>query len=173
MRIVEDYCRININDCYPNYCDLSKKQRENIKFMKESLKNKEYVKVSFDEWEFDINLAHTKTNFGGVRNWYVCPVCKKKYSILYFDKEQEKCACRKCLKLTYNLTANSHKKSYYISKLCKSWAIVDILNATTNKSAKQKRKLYKNFETMHSLFEQYKRFTEDKLEKLYSDPQTI
>jgi hypothetical protein len=173
MNILEKYLRVSINDCYPNYSDLSKKQRDNIRFLKDSLKNKDFVNISFDELSFDIGLAHTHTKFGGVRNWYICPFCKKKYVYLYFDEEQNKLACRRCLKLTYTLSAESHKKSYSTSKLCKYWAKFDVLSMLPNRNAKQKRELVKKFFILNSLFENYKRFTEDKLEKLGSEVKTI
>ncbi len=47
-----------------------------------------------------INLTQTETNFGGKREWLVCPRCEAKSGILYQDEDDF--ACRKCLNLIYS-----------------------------------------------------------------------
>ncbi len=46
-----------------------------------------------------INIDYTKCNYGNTRPWFICPVCKKRYAILYFNNHSF--YCRKCLNLNY------------------------------------------------------------------------
>jgi hypothetical protein len=46
-----------------------------------------------------IQLVRTTCNYGGSREWFLCPFCSKRVGILYVDKDDFK--CRHCLKLSY------------------------------------------------------------------------
>jgi hypothetical protein len=54
-----------------------------------------------------INLAWTKCNYGGHREWFECNKCNGRVGILYRTKDYE-FHCRKCLNLNYQ----SQKMSY-------------------------------------------------------------
>lgn len=46
-----------------------------------------------------INLEQTSCNYGGVREWLVCPACTKRVGALYQEKSEF--WCRKCIGMTY------------------------------------------------------------------------
>lgn len=45
-----------------------------------------------------IRFEYTDQNFGGQRRWFVCPDCKRRCRILYFDN---RVLCRKCMGIAY------------------------------------------------------------------------
>jgi hypothetical protein len=49
--------------------------------------------------ELIVEMETTPCNFGGSRHWFVCPSCRKKTALLYFN--YQRFACRSCLKLAY------------------------------------------------------------------------
>lgn len=50
------------------------------------------------EYNYKIGITHTKCHYGGVRNWWLCPKCDRRVSVLY-------CAgafvCRHCIGANY------------------------------------------------------------------------
>lgn len=44
-------------------------------------------------------IAHTKCNYGGVRPWFVCNGCERRYAVLYVSRGS--IACRDCNNLLY------------------------------------------------------------------------
>ena len=51
-----------------------------------------------------VKLTTTSPNYGGIRYWFVCPVCGKRKGTLYNVKSVM--ACRTCAKLYYPLQEN-------------------------------------------------------------------
>jgi len=49
----------------------------------------------------DVEFTTTKTQFNGVRVWFICPNCKKRVGTLYEDPIGERVGCRTCLNLKY------------------------------------------------------------------------
>lgn len=45
-----------------------------------------------------VNFTKTRCNFGGYRHWFVCPHCKRRVWVLYWDGSW---GCRHCHNLTY------------------------------------------------------------------------
>lgn len=48
-----------------------------------------------------IGLAASRTGFGGVRYWFVCPGCSRKVGVLFVHPVSEAIGCRICLNLEY------------------------------------------------------------------------
>lgn len=46
-----------------------------------------------------IKIASTRPNYGGLRWWFVCPLCQKRKRVLYLSSSDY--YCRECLKLNY------------------------------------------------------------------------
>ena len=58
-----------------------------------------------DEWSnFSRQVAFDQTpcNFGGLRDWFLCPLCAERVGVLYAARNNF--ACRHCLNLTYQST---------------------------------------------------------------------
>ncbi|MDE2021993.1 MAG: hypothetical protein KGI71_03770 [Patescibacteria group bacterium] len=51
--------------------------------------------------DVQIGLTMTKTPFGGMRYWFVCPLCSKRVGTLFVHPLSEKLGCRTCLGLEY------------------------------------------------------------------------
>lgn len=52
-------------------------------------------------WDCQVSIVSTRPNFGGLRYWFVCPVCSRRCATLYRLKHRNGAACRVCLKLNY------------------------------------------------------------------------
>lgn len=48
-----------------------------------------------------LGLSETKTGNGGIRRWFICPLCTKKVGILYKHPINQVLGCRCCLGLDY------------------------------------------------------------------------
>ena len=82
--IVEWNRRININDL--------------IRQANREAKNK-LVQSLLDINGVDVSLDYTKTRFGGLRAWFVCPVCGCRVGSIF--QGNSLIACRKCLGMKY------------------------------------------------------------------------
>lgn len=49
----------------------------------------------------DISLAVSKTNFGGTRFWFLCPLCGKRIRFIFQHPITHRIGCRVCLVLKY------------------------------------------------------------------------
>jgi hypothetical protein len=56
--------------------------------------------VKWSPVQFRLQLAWTPCTYGGARPWLVCPACRGRAAILYFDAPS-KLACRRCFRLRY------------------------------------------------------------------------
>jgi hypothetical protein len=57
-----------------------------------------------DEFPFDdfiLSTTWTETNFGGWRQWFLCPCCERRCAIIYRDGAGPRWGCRVCLKGRY------------------------------------------------------------------------
>ena len=84
--------RIVVEDC----------QSISIKSLLEQYKSKlkEQILVT-TMGDLDIELAISKTRFGGVRYWFKCPICNRRAGIIYVHPVSRIVGCRLCLKLDY------------------------------------------------------------------------
>ena len=48
-----------------------------------------------------IYTTKSKTGFGGVRYWFLCPMCRVRIGKIYLHPISQKVGCRKCLDLEY------------------------------------------------------------------------
>lgn len=64
-------------------------------------------KTDCEEHEQWIDTSITHPYFGGVRFWFTCPICRKRFSRLYLRSSQGGFLCRICLQLTYR-SAQKH-----------------------------------------------------------------
>ena len=48
-----------------------------------------------------IEFITSKTNYGGTRLWFCCPLCKKRIGVLYKHPLSNIFGCRQCLNLDY------------------------------------------------------------------------
>ncbi len=46
-----------------------------------------------------ISLCESRTRFGGIRVWFVCPKCKKRRGVLYTNPSGARVLCRLCMRL--------------------------------------------------------------------------
>lgn len=60
---------------------------------------KHFVRLKYAEFEYDIPLVTTPCNYGGIRYWFECLVCKRRVGTVYFRANIF--ACRHCQFLTY------------------------------------------------------------------------
>ena len=61
-----------------------------------------------DEWRTfsrQVGLDQTPCNFGGLRDWFLCPVCAERVGVLYAASNTF--ACRHCFDLTYQSTRDN------------------------------------------------------------------
>lgn len=85
-------------------------------------------------------------NYGGLRYFYLCPFCRKRYRHLYITrgKKHPRLACRKCCCLFYG-TQSESKYDRLISKLCKLLHTYDLKNIFMREIEKPKRMHKKRF----------------------------
>jgi len=57
--------------------------------------------------DFGIETIDTKCNYGGYREWLICPICRKKRLTLYYVNDGFK--CRVCGRLLYDKQRESKK----------------------------------------------------------------
>ena len=60
---------------------------------------KELLKSSIEVLGVTILLTTSKTRFGGIRYWFLCPLCNKRRGVSY--SKSSKIGCRVCLGLKY------------------------------------------------------------------------
>ena len=53
-------------------------------------------------YDLEVSLITTPCNFGGVRYWFVCPMCSRRVGGLYLAPGERYFMCRKCNNLTYH-----------------------------------------------------------------------
>lgn len=58
-----------------------------------------------------VHLTETKCNFGGVRQWFKCPLCNKRVGKLFLLRG--KYACRHCYDLTYKSRIRNTRSGLY------------------------------------------------------------
>lgn len=46
-------------------------------------------------------LNRSKTGFGGLRYWFVCPTCQRRAGVIYKHPVSKSLGCRRCLGLDY------------------------------------------------------------------------
>ena len=49
----------------------------------------------------EISLTSTRTGFGGIRYWFVCPQCKRNIGVILVHPITEKVGCRECVGVEY------------------------------------------------------------------------
>lgn len=68
--------------------------------------------------DYQILLATTQCNLGGIRWWFICPIvkhgepCKRRCRILYLPYGSRYFGCRECHELTYTSRQNHRSKPY-------------------------------------------------------------
>lgn len=62
---------------------------------------KQLLKTQLNIQGFNIDLAVTKTAFGGERFWFKCPLCEKRAGVLFQHPLSNLIGCRTCLGLEY------------------------------------------------------------------------
>ena len=50
---------------------------------------------------FTIQLTTSKTGLGGIRFWFMCPICQARIGILYVHPFSQQIGCRICFGLEY------------------------------------------------------------------------
>lgn len=50
----------------------------------------------------EISLSPTKTGFGGIRYWFVCPQCKRNIGVILVHPINQSVGCRQCLGVEYS-----------------------------------------------------------------------
>ncbi len=56
---------------------------------------------AFEFEDFTLSTTWTETNFGGQRQWFLCPCCERRCAIIYRDFAGPRWGCRICLKGRY------------------------------------------------------------------------
>lgn len=52
-------------------------------------------------WGCAVSVEFTAPNFGGSRQWFICPVCTRRCALLYRSHHKGGIGCRVCQKLSY------------------------------------------------------------------------
>jgi hypothetical protein len=60
-------------------------------------------------YDYEIYLTTTTPNFGGVRFWFICPLCQSRVRKLYGPPNSAYFFCRTCHNLTYRSCRDSHR----------------------------------------------------------------
>lgn len=97
--------------------------------------------------EAGVVVCSIPCNYGGIRYFYVCPFCRKRYKYLYITqgKKHPRLACRKCRCLSYR-TQSEKKYDRLISKLSKLLHIYQLKTVFINKRYKPKGMNRKRFD---------------------------
>jgi hypothetical protein len=84
-----------------------------IPYIRINYKSMNYHTGQNTEYDYKVALTTTACNFGGVRHWFICPLCRegipchKRAAKLYLPPGHQYFACRHCYNLSYesrNLT---------------------------------------------------------------------
>lgn len=51
--------------------------------------------------DHSVQLTTTKTQFGGQRAWFICPICQRRCGVLLQHPISNEIGCRRCLGLGY------------------------------------------------------------------------
>lgn len=62
-----------------------------------------------EEFHQDISVKAMHPYFGGLRWWFICPLCNSRVGKLYMPPDCRSFACRECSDLTYTSSHESHK----------------------------------------------------------------
>lgn len=73
---------------------------EILREVKRKLK-RQLLKSEIEAEGIAIELTESKTGFGGKRNWFACPICKRRVGVLYKHPVSQGLGCRRCLRLDY------------------------------------------------------------------------
>jgi hypothetical protein len=73
---------------------------EMLREVKRKLK-RQLLKYEIEAEGIVVELAESKTGFGGKRFWFTCPLCKRRIGVLYKYPVSQGLGCRRCLKLDY------------------------------------------------------------------------
>jgi hypothetical protein len=64
-----------------------------------------------------IDLATTVPHFGGLRHFYLCPICARKVLKLYWLEEDRQLRCRLCRRLVYEAQYRKSRDAIYYRSL--------------------------------------------------------
>lgn len=107
-------CSININELRKNWkwkCRATLPSYNNHPFLLGKVKIQLVHDLDNKKWNIKITepgprcrtpmifLTSTRCNYGGTREWFICPSCSRRVGILYREKDNFR--CRKCLNLVY------------------------------------------------------------------------
>lgn len=117
-QVVEQYPTVDIKQ-FKNYLTKSRKAEpinkmdENVVVLKEVVVDPEetFIYIVFKGKENLIHIDQTPCNYGGWRNWFLCPGCDKRVGKLYHGKEGF--ACRSCYDLNYLSQQYTKTDCYY------------------------------------------------------------
>ena len=84
--MVEECQKIRIDD-------LLKRYRLQLKEM--------IIKSELEAMGWNIELATSKTHYGGTRIWFKCPLCMARVGVLFKHPLTDTLGCRRCLNLEY------------------------------------------------------------------------
>jgi hypothetical protein len=91
-------------------------QKININLLVREFKNEikqRLIQSKLEILGINIDLATSKTRFGGGRLWFVCPICKTRIGTIF--QSNHLIGCRKCLNIRYK--AQRFNKMTEIEKL--------------------------------------------------------
>jgi len=70
-----------------------------------------------DHIDYKVYLTTSRPKYGGIRYWFLCPTCEKRFGRLYLGWVQRYFTCRICQRLTYSSCRESHDLDALISKI--------------------------------------------------------
>lgn len=81
---------------------------------------RQFIRLKYGEFEYDIPLVTTPCNYGGIRYWFECLFCKRRIGVVYLRANFF--ACRHCQFLTYEskLESRNLRKIISLSELEKA-----------------------------------------------------
>lgn len=62
---------------------------------------KAFIASELESMGVNIGVTFSKTNYGGVRLWFKCPMCESRVGIVYQYPINNQLGCRQCLNLDY------------------------------------------------------------------------
>lgn len=74
---------------------------------------RQFVRLNYAGFEYDITLVTTPCNYGGIRYWFECLFCKRRVGTIYL--RADRFACRHCQFLTYESKLESRRFRKIIS----------------------------------------------------------
>lgn len=77
-----------------------------------------YSHANGRNYDYTARLVTTSPNFGGIRWWFICPLCKEaRCAKLYMPPGRPYFGCRPCHNLTYQSSQESDKRVSRLRKL--------------------------------------------------------